>query len=79
VYPIEDELLKVMPKIHNSEDIGQKPKASRIKVEKEIFERLLGIWEFYNTFSEFLKLPKFKIEELYAAINWDAKSKPSED
>lgn len=37
------------------------------------------IWEFYNTFSDFIKVPHFKIEELYAAISWTATTLSKED
>lgn len=34
----------------------------------ECFEDLLQIWEFGNTFSGYLELPPFKIEELHIAL-----------
>jgi hypothetical protein len=38
------------------------------------FENILCIWEFFNTFSDFLKIPHFKMDELEAALRTQNKS-----
>jgi len=69
-YPIEDELILCMPTLYNSEGISAKPKPKPILLNSDSFESLLTIWEFYNGFSDFLKIPNFKIEDLEVSLKW---------
>lgn len=68
-YPLPDELLTVMPALHKIDLDLHKPNPKKIELEN--FEKLLPIWEFFNNFSDFLQLPKFKIEVLEAALRWE--------
>lgn len=72
-YPINDELIKIMPRLHHSEELGLKPNLKKILITAEHFESLIVVWNFYNTFSEYFGLPKFKLEELEASLRWNGK------
>ncbi len=78
-YPIKDELIKIMPRLHHSEEFGAKPNLKKILVPAQQFESLITIWNFFNTFSEYLSVPKFKIEELEAALRWNGKDETKDD
>ena len=53
-----------------------KPKAMKIDMSAEDFERILYIWEFCNNFNEFLQTPPFKIEELRACLAYLPETDP---
>lgn len=78
-YPIKDELLKIMPRLHHAEDFGPKPNLKKILIDGAHFESLLTIWDFFNTFNEYLGLHKFKIEELEASLRWNGKDDSKDD
>lgn len=78
-YPIKDELIKIMPRLHHSEEFVTKPNLKKILIPAEQFESLITIWNFFNTFSEYLSLPKFKLEELEASLRWSGKDETKDD
>jgi len=53
-----------MPLIHGAEQFPGKPEPKQILVDGPTFERLLYVWEFFNNFSDYLKISNFKLEEL---------------
>ena len=68
-YPLPDDLLKLYPKLHGGL-MSPKLQAHKVKMTPRDFERLLIIWDFFVTFSDFLKTPVFKLEELEAGLRW---------
>jgi hypothetical protein len=78
-YPIDDDLIKIMPRLHHSEELGLKPNLKKILLPTNHFESLIVIWNFYSTFSEYFGLPKFKLEELEASLRWNGKDEKKED
>jgi len=78
-YPLNDEILKVMPRLHSSTTLPPRPPLKQILLKMEEFEKLLCIWEFFNTFSDFLKIPQFKLEEIEAALRSQNKSPEDSD
>lgn len=55
-YPIEDSLLRMMPALHGTENLVQKPQGLKVLVPGAHFEKLLYIFEFCNNFAEYLKI-----------------------
>jgi len=75
-YPIDDKILKVMPVLHKIEWAEEKPDPKKIRVSGSRFERLLKVWEYFHTFSVYLSIPEFRIEDLEAAIRHADPSQP---
>lgn len=71
-YPIEDQLVKKMPLLHGAENFPIKPLTKQILTEGHNFERVLYVWEFFNNFNDYLKIPNFKLEELQAALAFNS-------
>jgi hypothetical protein len=72
-------LIKIMPRLHHSEEFEIKPNLKKVLIAGHDFDSLITIWNFFNTFSEFLELPKFKIEELEASLRWNGKDESKDD
>ena len=53
-----------MPLLHAAENFPFKPQTKQILTEGQNFERVLYVWEFFNNFNDYLKIPNFKMEEL---------------
>lgn len=70
-YPIDDKLLAQMPELHQHEP-KEAPAMKRVLLETKEFENLLYLWEFFNNFKDFLDIPKFSLDELQAALKFDA-------
>jgi hypothetical protein len=68
-YPINDNLLRKMPELHDIHELPERPKLFKVFLEDSgEFEDLMQIWEFA---SNCLLLPKpFKVEELYAGLKF---------
>jgi len=69
-YPIKDNLLNKLPELHGASNLPTKPKPFLIKLNYKDFDQLLYIWEFCNSFSEYLEISEFKIEELRLALTY---------
>lgn len=69
-YPIKDSLLAQLPELHGASALPVKPKPHLIKLNYKDFDQLLYIWEFCNSFSEYLEISEFKIEELRLALTY---------
>jgi len=67
-----------MPELHGGL-MQAKPKAQRIDMKAEDFERLLYIWEFCNNFTEYLDIPQFKIEELAVSLSYRPEEDPRQE
>lgn len=68
-YPIIDELVKAMPVLHKGDPLPPKPTPFKINLSGVTFERLLVVWEFFNTFL-FLVPEKFDFQTLHMALVW---------
>ena len=68
-----------MPKLHHSDEFGTKPDLKKIFVSSQNLDNLITVWNFCNTFSEFLNVPHFKLEELEAALRWEGTHQSSDN
>jgi len=70
-YPIEDKLIRMLPTLHGSDALPARPDPKKVLIPCAQFEALLGVWEFFNNFVEFLEIDSFALEDLYFALNLD--------
>ena len=68
-----------MPKLHHSDEFLGKPNLKKIFIKGQNFERMIVVWNFFNTFSEFFNVPHFKLEELEASLRWDGSHQLNEE
>lgn len=57
-----------MPVLHKIEGAVAKPEPKKVKLSGSRFETLLKVWEYFHTFSVYLSIPEFRLEDLEAAI-----------
>lgn len=69
-FPIQDSIIDIVPLLTSSSDLPRKPMAKEIIVEVEQFERLLIVWNFFNSFSEWCKIPNFTLPAMHAALEY---------
>jgi len=62
--------------LHKIEGTISKPDPKKIRVTGPRFERLLKVWEYFHTFSVYLSIPEFRIEDLEVAIRHTDDSQP---
>ena len=68
-YPIPDGLIEKMPELHGGV-MKAKPRAMKIDLAADKFERVLYVWEYCNNFCDFLNTPLFKLEQLEACLRY---------
>ena len=58
-YPLADDLIQMNPRLHGIHP--PKPVPHKLLMAPRDFERVLVIHEFFSTFSDLMKIPKFSI------------------